>query len=109
MTLPLPIFKQLLAEDDKKILYSTLQSSLIQYYLDVLLTHLKPHMGGFINNDSISLSILNCQKQDEQIHIKCAVFFEEQIGGCNCHDDPHSENGYIELTFNLTEKAFELI
>lgn len=85
-----------------------LKSYLLDNHKSTFYKQLKPQMGGFISEESIGISILKSELNENQLNIKCAVFYEEKIGGCNCLDDPHSENGYCEMSFSLNNSG-ELI
>jgi len=92
---------ELLDMDSGIVLHQTLKSYLIQRYKNTIFLNLKPQMGGFIDEGSISISVLSSQKVDASFLLKCSVFYEEKIGGCNCNDEPHSENGYCEYSIEL--------
>lgn len=53
--------------------------------------------GGQVDDSNLSSCILKQSETDRCIQIKLAIFFIELVGGCNCHDDPVTENGYCEL------------
>ena len=57
--------------------------------------------GGMIDDSNISVSVLNKEEREDIIQIKTGVFFNEIIGGCNCDDEPHSENVYCEILISI--------
>ena len=44
--------------------------------------------GGQVVTDSIHLLVLECRMQQNSVHIKAQIFFDELVGGCNCSEDP---------------------
>jgi len=57
--------------------------------------------GGMIDDNKISVGILNYKKDGPIIQVKFSVFFTEIIGGCNCHDDPVEANAYCEMLAHI--------
>ncbi|MBL7002902.1 MAG: hypothetical protein ISR69_02600 [Gammaproteobacteria bacterium] len=99
------LYNELCKDLDKSSFNKAAQSGLLKYYKTQIAKNIKPKMGGFIAPESISLSVLDSKKSELGLEIKCSLFFEEQIGGCNCHDDPHVENGYDEIILHLNEQG----
>jgi hypothetical protein len=86
-----------------------LKKIIISQYKPLIYLSLKPQQGGFIDEDSVGISVLTCKSYQSGFLLKCSVFYEEKIGGCNCHDDPHSENGYCEIQTQLKENEFIIL
>lgn len=57
--------------------------------------------GGIIDDSELEISVFRPQQQDDLICAKLACFFTEVVGGCNCHDDPHTRNAYCELMVEI--------
>lgn len=57
--------------------------------------------GGIVDESELEVSVFGPQQQGDEIRAKLACFFTEVIGGCNCHDDPHTRNAYCELLLHL--------
>ena len=102
------MISQALEYSDDQSFHSRLKESLLTHHLDIIYQFLKPQMGGFIDKQSISVSILSSKIIEETLELKCSIFFSEHIGGCNCHDDPHSENGYCEAVFNWEKESLKI-
>ncbi len=69
--------------------------------------------GGLVDDSQIAVTVLGSQRGDNEIVARVGVFFEEVVGGCNCHDDPVSVNGYctlqVRIDANTGEAKFLLI
>ncbi len=50
------------------------------------------NQGGFADAEHLTLSVLSVEHQGDSSRARVSVFFEEVVGGCNCHDDPHRAN-----------------
>ncbi len=88
----------LLTCKEQSVFQSELKKSLLNHYKSVIFHAIQPQMGGFIDRESVSLSILSSHiVAKEDIYIKCSVFYAERVGGCNCHDDPYAENACCEM------------
>ena len=70
--------------------------------------HQGTSQGGIVDDNNISVLILNSDEVDDFIKIKTGIFFNEIIGGCNCHDDPVSENSYCEMEISINKKTAEV-
>lgn len=69
--------------------------------------HLGTTQGGMVDDSNISASIINSSDDDNFIQAKVGVFFNEIIGGCNCDDDPASENTYCEIRVSIEKQTAE--
>lgn len=96
-------FDSLLTNKAKATFNADIKQYLLAEFRLVIYKNLQPQMGGFIDQQSIGLSILNSRVDDAHVIVKCAIFYIEQIGGCNCNDGPHEENGYIEQEMKLSK------
>lgn len=89
---------------------TSIKQSLLDQHKSQIYTHLKPQMGGFIDEESISISILNSKIiKNKSLALKCSVFYVELIGGCNCNDGPHAENGYSEIHLLWDDDGIKII
>ena len=67
--------------------------------------HSCTRQGGMVDESNISASILTLSSTEDTIQVKLAVFFQEQVGGCSCHDDPVKENAYGEIMVNIDKRT----
>lgn len=62
------------------------------------------------NTDSLSISILNAEDDEQQILVKAGLFYTGIIAGCNCADDPtpvDENNEYCEVLFGINKQTAE--
>ena len=52
--------------------------------------------GSYTNARNLDIIILTTGIDDRHIHIKTGIFFQSQIPGCACEDDPTPESEYTE-------------
>ena len=57
--------------------------------------------GGFVDDDDISVTVINVNQDENSIQAKIGVFFTEIIAGCGCGDDPMPENAYCEMRISI--------
>lgn len=69
--------------------------------------------GGYVDDSSITCTILKIKDKKDCITIKTGIFFTEILICCGCGDDPVPENTYCELVVTLDKKnaeaAFDII
>ena len=53
--------------------------------------------GGIISDGDLGISLLSWATTGSHIVVRVGVFFEEIVGGCNCHDDPVAASRYAIL------------
>lgn len=79
----------------------------------VLPLNLATTQGGLVDDSNICALINQVSDNKTEIHVKTGIFFNEIIAGCNCNDDPASDNTYCELLViidkNTAEVTFNLI
>ncbi len=63
--------------------------------------------GGKADGSKISALINSATEKDTTIQVKVGVFFDEIIAGCNCGDDPMSENTYCDLMVSIDKTTAE--
>ncbi len=63
--------------------------------------------GGKADGSNISALINSAIETDTKIQINVGVFFNEIIAGCNCGDDPMSENIYCDLLVSIDKETAE--
>ena len=84
---------------------SSLKNEIQNLKSGVLPLHLATTQGGMVDDSNISASIINSFETDDCIQAKVGIFFNEVIGGCNCHDDPVSENTYCEIRVSINKQT----
>ncbi len=57
--------------------------------------------GGLVDDSQIAVTVLGSEREGDEIIARVGVFFEEVVGGCNCHDDPTSVNSYCTLQVRI--------
>ena len=74
---------------------------------DVLPLNQATCQGGLADDSNISALINSVTENETQLLIKVGIFFNEIIAGCNCGDDPASENTYCELLVSIDKSTAE--
>ena len=74
---------------------------------DVLPLNQATCQGGLADDSNISALINSVTENETQLVIKVGVFFNEIVAGCNCGDDPASENTYCELLVSIDKSTAE--
>jgi len=109
----MPKFTTPLTHWNTDLFNSSLKSEIQNLKSGVLPLHLATTRGGMVDDSNISASIINSSASKHLIQAKVGVFFNEIIGGCNCHDAPASENTYCEILVSIdlhtAETTFSLI
>lgn len=62
------------------------------------------------NTDSLSVSVLTAEDNEQQILVKAGLFYTGIIAGCNCADDPtpvDENNEYCEVLFVINKHTSE--
>ncbi len=103
------LFDDLLEKHADPLFNNLLKQHMLDEFKSIIDKHIQPQMGGFIDEQSVSLAILNSQVNNAEIMVKCSIFYIEQIGGCNCNDGPHEENGYFETLLKLTKNQIQFM
>ncbi|MCW8855314.1 MAG: glucosamine--fructose-6-phosphate aminotransferase [Gammaproteobacteria bacterium] len=85
----------------------TLKDEIQNLKSGVLPLHLATTQGGMVDDSNISASIIHSSENDDCIQTKVGIFFNEVVGGCNCHDDPVSENAYCEIILSINKETAE--
>ncbi len=75
----------------------TLKQELETLESGVLPLNLATTQGGLVDDANICALINQVTDSTGDIQIKAGIFFNEIIAGCNCNDDPVSDNTYCEL------------
>ncbi len=78
-----------------------LQAALTALDAESLCLHQATTMGGCVDADSIAVTILSIADETGDPVVRVGVFFNEIVGGCNCHDDPVASPAYCELIVSL--------
>lgn len=53
--------------------------------------------GGIVDDSQLSVTVISTAADENRIHARIGVFFDEIIGGCSCGDEPAPENAYCEM------------
>ncbi len=67
--------------------------------------HLATTQGGMVDSSALDISLLHHHLHDDHLAIRMTVFFEEIVGGCNCHDDPVRVNGCCILALTIDRQS----
>ncbi len=65
--------------------------------------------GGKADGSNISALINSAIETETKIQVNVGIFFNEIIAGCNCGDDPMSENTYCDLLVTIDKKTAETV
>ena len=57
--------------------------------------------GGVVDDGDLGISLLNWAVSGSQVTARVGVFFDEIVGGCNCHDDPVATHSYALLGLRI--------
>ncbi|MCU7835245.1 MAG: glucosamine--fructose-6-phosphate aminotransferase [gamma proteobacterium symbiont of Taylorina sp.] len=69
--------------------------------------HLATTQGGLVDDSNISALINHCTENEKFLIIKIGIFFNEIIAGCNCNDEPVSDNTYCEFLVSIDKNTAE--
>lgn len=86
-----------------------LQAGLAALGADQLCLHQATVMGGHVDADQISVTVLSVVDEDAGPVARVGVFFNEVLGGCSCHDDPVATPAYCELDVGLDAGTGEVM
>ncbi|MCP3849917.1 MAG: glucosamine--fructose-6-phosphate aminotransferase [Gammaproteobacteria bacterium] len=103
MTKLLNALKDWKSEDFKK----TLKHELESLADGVLPLDRATCQGGKADGNNISALINTATETETSIQVNVGVFFNEIIAGCNCGDDPMSENTYCDLLVTIDKTTAE--
>ena len=71
------------------------------------------HAGGLIEDGCVSVSVVSTWACQETIDARVGLFFNEQVGGCSCGEEPFSQPVYCQLQVRIDRQtahaSFELI
>ena len=56
---------------------------------------------GIVDDDNISVTVINTSQNSTSITATVGVFFTEIVAGCVCGEDPTAENAYCELLVRI--------
>ena len=85
----------------------TLKAELESLAKGTLPLQLATTQGGIVDDSNISALINHCSEDEASIQIKVGIFFNEIVAGCNCDDDPASDNTYCELLVSIDKISAE--
>lgn len=63
--------------------------------------------GGIVDDSAIAVSVLSSDGDERRIESRVLVFFDEIVGGCNCHDDPVSAHSQCTLLVGIDRRTGE--
>jgi len=61
----------------------------------------------YINDDDLKITVLSVTDNERVIQVNVGVFYSEILAGCNCGDDPLSENAYCEMQISIDKSTAE--
>ena len=64
-------------------------------------------LGGYVDDDHITASVLNTSEDDLIIHARVSIFFTEIMICCGCGDDPMPQNAYCEMQVTIDKSTAE--
>ena len=105
----MPQFTIPLSKWNTDLFNASLKNEIQNLKSGVLPLHLATTQGGMVDDSNISASIISSSENDDCIQAKVGVFFNEIIGGCNCHDDPVSENTYCEIHVSINKQTADTL
>ena len=105
----MPQFTTPLRKWNTDLFNASLKNEIQNLKSGVLPLHLATTQGGMVDDSNISATIINSTENDDCIQAKVGIFFNEVIGGCNCHDDPVSENTYCEIQVSINKQTADTI
>lgn len=85
----------------------TLKEELENLNSGVLPLQMATTQGGLVDDSNLSALINQFSDNDTSIQIKVGIFFNEIVAGCNCDDDPASDNTYCELLVSIDKMSAE--
>lgn len=88
---------------------STIKNELEQLGTGTLPLDKATQRGGYVDDSSITCTVLNFKDEKDHITIKAGIFFTEILICCGCGDDPVPENTYCELLIRLDKNSAEAI
>lgn len=94
-----------LAAEDDAVFATRLRDALLAQPPETLPLHLACNQGGMVKAGDWSLSVLASERSADQAVCRVGVFFTEQVGGCNCHDDPLEARAYGVFEVRLSRSG----
>jgi len=88
---------------------ATIKSELEQLDTGTLPLDKATQRGGYVDDSSITCTVLNFKDAKDNITVKVGIFFTEILICCGCGDDPVPENAYCELMIMLNKENAEAI
>lgn len=88
-------FKQILKDEIERLPAGTLP-------LDKCTT-----LGGYVDDEHITASVLNTSEDDLAIRARVSVFFTEIMICCGCGDDPMPQTAYCEIQVTIDKSTAE--
>lgn len=83
----------------------TLKQELCELPAGSIPLHLATEQGGMVDDSRIAVSVLDSREHAGSIEARVYVFFDEIVGGCNCHDDPVASKMQCEMRINIDSKT----
>jgi hypothetical protein len=68
---------------------------------DALPLHETCTQGGMVDDGDLGISQLSRATSESHVTARVGVFFDEIVGGCNCHDDPVATARYAVLAVRI--------
>ena len=86
---------------DDTVLAARLKTAVSQLPPGSLPLHLATTQGGLVDDSKLAVTVLDIRHRHNMIMSRIGVFFDEIVGGCNCHDDPVTVNRYCTLQVSI--------
>jgi len=64
-------------------------------------------LGGYIDDDSVTTTLLHCQETPTGLHLEVGVFYGEILAGCSCSEEPETLQTYCELVIQIDKPDAE--
>jgi hypothetical protein len=87
---------------NRTTLARSLLTQLEQRAADILPLQKCVHLGGWADTEGLSVSLTRLTPGVADLVAQITVYFSEQVGGCNCHDDPSRHPVVAQLEITLT-------
>ena len=84
-----------------------LKSELQQLKSGALPLYLGTTHGGYVDDNDISVTVLDIADHARAIQVKVGIFFTEIVTGCSCGDEPMPTHAYCEMQLTIDKASAE--
>ncbi len=95
------LLPQLIKDCEAQGFAQRLKQTLRQLPTGSLPLHQATTQGGLVDDSRLDISLISHRLHEDHLAVRIAVFFDEIVGGCNCHDDPVPANAYCLLDMRI--------